>query len=175
MIKNLKDYKDFRKVFRIFETEPFWEDWKENQIKEEFDEFQSEGDIFAKYDVNDIMGIVTLLYGARNYHPVIGAFEVPSKVIYISDLAVLHKYRGLGIGTELAKYAVEVGSLQGKESMYLRTNLEGSMSEHIFDRLGFEVMKDSNGKIITQAVQFPRCKENVPDTDIRKFMLKRLK
>ncbi len=41
MLKKLKNYDDFRKVFKIFETEPFWELWSEELIKEEFDEFQT--------------------------------------------------------------------------------------------------------------------------------------
>ncbi len=120
------------------------------------------------------MGIVTLIYGAKASHPV--KFDDPSKVIYISDLAVLHQYRGKGVGSELAKYALIKAYMKDNYNhMYLRTNLEGSMSENIFDKLGFEVMKDKDGNIITQDVQFPRCKEGVSDTDVRKFMLKRLK
>lgn len=174
MVKKLNNYNDFRKVFKIFETEPFWEKWSEELIREEYDEFQSIGGIYAKYDIDDIMGIITLIYGARSSHPV--TFEDPSKAIYISDLAVLHEYRGKGVGSELAEIALMKAYMKNNINwLYLRTNLEGSMSENIFSKLGFEIMKDQAGKIITQDVQFPRCIEGVSDTDVRKFMLKRIK
>ena len=123
--------------------------------------------------MNKIVGLLNLVYGAQKNHPL--EFDNPEKVMYISDIAVLEKFRGKGCGSELAKYSIDfTKSLNKYELMYLRTNLVGSMSEGIFKKQGFEIVNDKNGNILTQEVQFERTKPDLPTSDIRKFLIKKI-
>ena len=172
-IQNLKDYKEFRKVFDIFKHYPFYEAWTEEEFQEEFEELKKYGEIFGYYmNTGEIIGLVSLIYGAKSAHPV--TFEDPSRVMYLSDIAVLDEFRSQGYGSRLADFAIGYTELFNYyKEMYLRTNLENSMSEGIFVKRGFEVMKD-NGIIITQQVSFERTKPDLPTLDTRKFLSKKL-
>lgn len=176
MKKNIdivNNYDDFKKVFDVFKGYPFFEDWKDNEIEEEFYYIKKNGEVFGiYYDKNTIMGILNLIYSARDYHPV--TFSDPERVMYISDIAMLKEYRGNGFAKRLADFSIDyTNDLNRYDYMYLRTNLEGSMSEKIFTDRGFTVMKD-NGKIITQDVSFKRIGEELPSYDTRKFLVKKL-
>lgn len=168
-IKNLKNYEEFRKVFDIFKYYPFFEAWTEDEFYEEFLYLKQMGEIFGCYlDDNEIVGLVSLIYGAKSSHPV--KFENPEKVMYISDIAVTDKYRGNGFAKKLADFAIQYTYLLNYyNEMYLRTNLENSMSEKIFVDRGFEVIKN-NGVIITEDVSFPRTNPAVNNIDTRKFL-----
>lgn len=172
-IKNVKNYKDFREVYGVFKKEPFYEDWTEEQFYEEYMEILKNGEIFGYYDNNRIVSLLNIIYGAQKKHPV--TFENPDKVIYISDIATLVEYRNKGYGSTIAKYGIEYAkSLNNYDEMYLRTNVENSMSEPIFLANGFEVMK-KDGELITQDVWFKRTRPDIPETDTRKFLSRRLK
>ncbi len=172
-IQNVKKYEEFRKVFDIFKHYPFYEAWSEEEFQSEYDYLKTEGEIFGYYmNTGEIVGLVSLVYGAKSEHPL--TFENPNKVMYLSDIAVLDNYRGNGYGKRLADFAIEYTKLFNYyNEMYLRTNLENSMSEGIFVNRGFEVMKE-NGNIITQEVSFERTKADLPTLDTRKFLSKRL-
>jgi len=172
-IKNMKDYEEFRKIFEIFKFYPFYEKWTEKGFEEEFEYLKKYGEIFGYYNnLGDVTGLISLVYGASDKQPV--RFKQPEKVMYVSDLAVLENYRCKGMGTKLLKFAISYTRLLNYyNEMYMRTNLEGSMSEGIFIKQGFEVMKE-NGKIIIQDVYFERTNNLIPEIDTRKFLLKRI-
>lgn len=174
MIKNLKTYGDFKKVFNIFEKAPFWEKWSEEEYYEEYCNFINNGEMYGYYDIDDIYGLITILYGMQKKCPI--TFEVPEKVIYLSDVAVLEDKRQLGIGNSLMKYLINNLEERNKyDQLYLRTNLVGSMIEGTALRNGFEIMRDTNNQIITQTVTFDRTRDDISKEDTRKFMIKTLK
>ena len=188
MIKNLKvqnvtclngeiaivnNFIDFQKVFKVFREEPFYEAWTLDGMKEEYDEIKENGEILGYYTDNDIAGILTLIDGAKNDHPV--KFEKSNEVIYVSDIAVQKKYRGKGYAKELVNYFMNfVNNQDFYKEAYLRTNLEGSMSEGLFIPKGFSNMLDEKNEIITQICSFPRTRDDLEEIDVRKFLSKRL-
>lgn len=173
-IKNLKEYREFRKIFEIFKYYPFYEAWTEKEFKEEFEYLKEKGEIFGWYlDNDEIIGLISLIYGAKKNHPV--SFDNPNKIMYLSDIAVLDKFRGQGVGGGLLDFAINYTNLlKYYEAMYLRTNLYGSMSEGIAKSRGFEIIKNNN-EIITEEVSFKRTNPDISETDMRKFLVKRFK
>lgn len=175
MIKNLRfseDLKDFKNVFKVFREHPFYEMWTEKQIDEEFDYLTQNGAIFGYYNNNEILGINTIIYGAKTEHPIV--FPNNERVLYVSDIAVLENARGKGIGSLLLKNTIDMASENNLyDYIYLRTNLEGSMSEGLSKKQGFEIMKN-NGIVITQDCYFKRCNESISEVDTRKFLVKTL-
>ncbi len=168
-IKNLKNYDEFRKIFEIFRYYPFFEAWNEEEFREEFEYLKTYGEIFGYYlSDGEIVGLISLIYGAKESHPV--KFNNPDKVMYISDIAVMSDHRNKGYAGRLADFAIKYTKLLNYyENMYLRTNLENSMSEKIFLKRGFEVMK-LNDKIITETIKFKRTREDINEEDVRKFL-----
>ena len=172
-IRLVNNYDQFKEVFKVFMDEPFYEAWTNNDMEEEYNEIKNNGEIIGYYNNNDLSGILTLIDGARDSHPV--KFSNPQEVIYVSDIAVKHEYRGRGYAKELVNYFMNFANNQDYyKYAYLRTNLEGSMSEGLFIHNGFTNMVDGNNEIITQVCSFPRTKDNLPETDIRKFLCKKL-
>lgn len=172
-IKNIKEYEDFRKVFEMFRHYPFFEAWSEDAFREEYDYLKEDGEIFGYYlNTGEIAGLISIIYGAKNEHPV--TFEEPDKVIYLSDVAVINEHRGNGYAKRLTDFIIDYATIYNYyKDMYLRTNLEGSMSEGIFVSRGFEIMK-KDGQIITQDIYFERTKEELSKTDTRKFLSRKL-
>lgn len=172
-IKLVDNFSDFEKVFKVFREEPFYENWTKEEMQEEYNEIKSNGEILGYYANNDIAGILTLISGAKESHPV--KFTNPDEVIYISDIAVRKQYRGQGFAKELVNYFMNfVNNQEYYKEAYLRTNLQGSMSERLFIPKGFCDMIDENNKIITQMCSFPRTLDNLPEEDERKFLSKKL-
>ena len=172
-IKNLKDYNDFKTVFKEFTNYPFYELWTEELFMSQFEYLKKNGEIFGLYLENgDIVGLITMIYGAIISHPL--EFKNRDKTIYISDIVVLNDYRGKGYGSKLVEFLLDYIKVYNYyNEVYLRTNLNNSMSEGIFVKHGFEVIKN-DGKIITQDVSFKRVNKDVNEIDTRKFLSKRL-
>lgn len=174
-IKNLKVYgsfEDFKNVFYEFRKKPYFEDWHEEDVKEEYDYLSNNGDIYVKEIDGKIVGIVTLLKGIQNGH---GLVLPTNNVGYISDIAVLEEYRRRGYGTELMEYALKCFENEGDEYAYFRTLRNGSMSEPIGLKLGFETVYKDDGEMLIQECSFPRINNQVPETEERKFLIKKLK
>lgn len=173
LIKNVKKYDDFKKVFEVFKSEPFNENWTEEELYNEYEYLKKSGEIYGYYlDNTTIAGLVTIVYGAIKEHPIV--FLKPEKTIYLSDIAVIPQERGKGHAKRLADFIIDYVQLFNYyEQMYLRTNLNGSMSEKIFLERGFTIMNDSHNNIITQDIPFERM-NGVVEKDTRKFLSKRL-
>jgi len=173
IIKNVNNYDEFKKVFTVFRGEPFFENWTEDQLRYEFDYLKKDGEIYGYYlDNLDMVGLVSIIYGAIKDHPII--FKNPEKTIYLSDIAVINSERGNGYAKKLADFIINyVKGFNNYNEMYMRTNLEGSMSERIFLNRGFEIIRDENNNIITQDVTFERTDGSIKK-DTRKFLSKRL-
>ena len=173
IIKDVTDYDDFKKVFSVFKEEPFFENWTEEEMHNEFLELKTNGEVFGYYlDDDNIVGIITFKFGAFNNHPV--SFNDPENVVYFSDVAVLKDHRKKGYAKALTDFALDYIQTFGcyKEA-YLRTNYQGSMSKGIMEARGFNVIKDEEGNIITQDITFERT-GNHPTSDKRLFLSKRL-
>ena len=174
-IKNLKVYgsfDDFKNVFYEFRKKPYFEDWQECDVKEEYDYLNENGNIYVKEVNNKIIGIVTLLSGIQKGHELV----LPTNNVgYISDIAVLEEYRRRGYGTELMQYAIDRFKNDGNEYAYFRTLKNGSMSEPIGIKLGFETIYKDNGEMLIQECSFPRINNCVPEKEDRKFLIKKLK
>ena len=157
-IKNLKVYgsfDDFKKVYLVFRGKPFFEDWDDKKIKEEYDYYNNNGNIYVREVDGKIVGLVALLKGIQEGH----GLELPTNNVgYISDIAVLEECRRHGYGTELMKYALDLFINDGNEYAYFRASRYGSMSEPIGLKLGFEPVYKKNGEV-----------------EERKFLIKKLK
>lgn len=173
MIKDVTNYEDFKKVFSVFKGEPFFEDWTEEEMHNEFLGLKINGEVFGYYTEDEgIVGIVTFKYGASDKHPV--RFDDPEKTIYFSDIAVIKEQRGKGYAKTLTDFALDfVESYNYYTNAYFRTNFEGSMSRRIMEARGFEVIKNDEGEIITQDIPFERTGD-YPKLDKRLFLSKRL-
>ena len=164
-IRNGIGYEDFAKVFKVFTFAPFFEDWKPEQVLETYNTFSvKDGSVFGYYLDEKCVSILTLRPFTPGEHPV--SYPDNSKTMYLSDVATLPKFRGMGIGTKLFLHALRHTKVLGYDNIYLRTNEKGtSMSYGIAKKCGFTQIPD-----ICQEVYFPRTNPYVPDTDLRIFM-----
>ena len=137
---NKNDYNNFKEVFMVFEAEPFYEAWTEEDYQEEFLDFINNGKMYGIFIIE--------------------------KAVYLSDIAVCRNARNKGYGTKLMEYIINEF---GRDfDIYMRTNLDGSMSEGIAVRNGFKVI---SGKI--QEVSFKRTKKGIPEVDKRKYLIRK--
>lgn len=170
LIRILKeeDYLLFEKIYRCFEGKPFWEAWTDEMIVAVFEEFLTTGLVFCY----DNKGIMDIQYNQKKSDTL--PYDDWGNFIYLSDIAVLEEYRCQGIGTILLDYLIDFGYINNFDTIYFRTNLEGSMVANLGLQKGFEVVRDTSGEIITEKVSFPRNRLDVPDTDIRQYLCKTL-
>ena len=173
VIKDVNNYDDFKKVFLVFCGAPFFENWKEDELRKEYEYLKQNGEIYGYYLNNlDMVGLVSIIYGAVKDHPLL--FTSPEKTIYLSDIAIIPTERGNGYAKILADFILDYANkIKYYNEIYMRTNLEGSMSERIFIERGFNIIYDESGNIITQDVSFERI-DGIVKKDTRKFLSKRL-
>ena len=171
-IVTVKNFNDFKDVFTVFREEPFYEDWTDDSIKEQFDYLKDNGEILGYYTDRNIVGIYSMIGNAISSHPV--KFIEPDKVIYLSDIAIKKKYRGKGYAKDLVNFFMNYFEKQDYyNEVYFRTNLVGSMSEKLMIPYGFKPIIDNNGEIITEDVSFSRTIDNLDSIDKKKFLSKR--
>lgn len=174
MIKNLKiygTYEDFKKIFLEFRKSPYYEDWNEKNILEEYNYLMSNGDIYVKEYDNKIVGLVSLLNGIQKDHDL----KLPTNEVgYMSDIAVLEEYRKRGIGTELMSFAIDEFKSRKFKYCYFRTICNGSLSEPIGKKLGYQLVYNNDGTLLTQEVSFPRVNNLISEVEKRKFLIKQL-
>ena len=173
IIKDVTNYDEFKKVFSVFKEEPFFENWTDEEMHNEFLGLKVNGEIFGYYLNNEgIVGIITFKYGAFGNHPV--NFDNPEKTVYFSDIAVIKDFRGRGYAKALTDFALDyIESYDYYKEAYFRTNYEGSMSKGIMEERGFNVIRNDEGDIITQDITFDRTAD-YPTSDKRLFLSKRL-
>lgn len=168
-IRSNVSYEDFAKVFKVFSYAPFFEDWSPQMVSQAYHSFDvKDGNIFGYYLDDKCVGILTLRPSIHGEHPV--KFPRDSKTMYLSDVATLPRYRGMGIGTQLFLHGLRHTKVLGYKYIYLRTNEKGiSMSYPIAEKCGFEQIWD-----LCQEVDFPRTRPGIPSKDLRIFMAKEL-
>lgn len=138
-IKKLVNYDDFAKVFKVFEDFPFFESWAPEAIREEFEMFMTEGEIFGCYLEQKCIGIITIQPHKDGKYPV--KFKNNEKVMYLSDVAVLPEYRKKGIAGDLFHHVIDHSKAMGYNKIYLRTNKVNSMSYGIAVKCGFTIIE----------------------------------
>lgn len=139
-IKNLDDFTEYSRIFKVFESFPFFEKWTEEEIREEFDLNVANGHIFGYYEDGTCVAFISMRNQQPNEHPVHYGHE--SKVLYLSDLAVLPKYRQRGIATQLFEHALNVAVSEGYKFAYLRINDNNPMAFDIARKQGFRKEHD---------------------------------
>ena len=166
-IRNSVTLEDFAKVFKVFESFPFFESWSEEEIKEEYEFFKNDGIIFGYFtDDGECASILTMNPYQPGKHPV--KYPTDTKVMYLSDVATRFEYRRRGIGTHLFEHAIRHLEVLGYDYIYLRTNEKNSMSYDIAKRCGFIQLFD-----IIEEVERKRTDGTVTK-DARIFMEKKL-
>lgn len=134
-IMQLTNFSDFSKVFKVFESFPFFERWTQEEVRQEFDTNVNNGHIFGYYEDDTCVGFVSVRNQRPNEHPV--HYEHAAKVLYLSDLAVLPQYRNRGIATQLLEHAINVAVSEGYDYVYLRINESNPMAYDIAKKHGF--------------------------------------
>ena len=166
-IRNYVSLEDFAKVFKVFESFPFFESWSDDEIKEEYESFKNDGIIFGYYAKNDeCVGILTMKPYSPGKHPV--KYPSDAKVMYLSDVATRFEYRKHGIGTHLFEHAIRHLEVLGYDYVYLRTNEKNSMSYGIAKKCGFVQLFD-----IIEKVERKRIDGTITK-DTRIFMEKKM-
>lgn len=161
---NINDYENFKKVFMVFEAEPFYEAWSEEDYQEEFNDFIKNGKMYGIFLNKEICGLITIKEKYLKWDQLNIDVE---KSVYLSDIAVRRNSRNRGYATKLMKYIV---SLFGKDfDIYMRTNLTNSMSEGIALKNDFEVIKNK-----VQVVSFKRTRDDIPEIDERKYLIRKM-
>lgn len=162
---NINDYENFKKVSGVWGKYPFFEEWTEEDYVEEFSDFIQNGEMYGIFLDDKIFGMITIKQKYLKWDELKGVIDV-EKSIYLSDIAVCEGSRGMGLGTKLMDYIV---STYGDEfDIYMRTNLIDSMSEGIAIDYDFRIYLDK-----IQEVSFKRTREDIPETDLRKYLIRK--
>ncbi len=158
-----QDFQDFKQVFQVFEAEPFYEAWSEEDYIEEYNDFMNNGEVFGIYMQDIICGLITIKAKYLKWDQLDIDVE---KSVYLSDIAVRKNVRNHGLATKLMQYIIQK---YGKDfDIYMRTNLENSMSEGIAVKNDFAIIK---GKV--QTVSFKRTRDDIPELDERKYLIRK--
>lgn len=152
-IRALEDFNDFQKVFSVFESFPFFEKWTTEEVRQEYDLNMKDGKIFGYYEGDKCIGFISVRSQQPNEHPV--HFDHQSKVLYISDIAVLPGSRRQGIGSQLMKYALDYASKEKYTFAYLRINENNPMAYGIAENFGFRKEYD-----LYEIVAMPHSKKH---------------
>ena len=167
-IQKLENFSDYLNVFKVFESFPFFEKWTLDEIRNEFESNVREGQIYGYYIDGKCVGFISMRNVHENEHPL--HYAHASKVLYLSDLAVLPKFRHKGIGTALLQHALNIAVSQGYKYAYLRMNENNSMADNIAKHLGFSREFDSY-----EIVSHSSSREKKRNTEeFRIFMSKKL-
>ena len=160
---------DFIKAYKVFRYPPYYEDWTEAMILDEYMELTKYGHVHGYYIGEKCVGIVTFRSMLlKDRHPV--HYDHPEKVAYLSDLTVLPEYRKVGIGTELMEFALKTIKDEGYERVYMKTlEIGKSMSYGIAIKLGFKLLEGVNS-----IDKMKRLKKDRSEEDLKIYLDKEL-
>ena len=156
----------------MFRGSPYFENWTDELLMEEYNFLNEKGVMYGKYIDDNIVGMVSYLPYKVDEHNIV--LPENKKIGYLADIAVLNEYRKRGIGTEMFTYVVNKLISEKYDYLYFRTVINGSMSEGIGKKLGFEIVYDDSGNLVTQEISFPRNRPDIPEKESRKFLLKKI-
>lgn len=160
---------DFIKVFKVFRDAPYYEDWTDEVITEEYNDLYSNGHVFGYYLDGKCVGLITFRpMKETDHHPIF--YDHPEKVAYFSDFAVLNTYQGHGIGTALMGHMLNVLTEEHYEIVYMKTLEVGkSMSYGIAVKHGFKLLEG-----VTSVDRMDRTVEGISEEDIKIYLEKTL-
>ena len=166
-IKNNITYEDFKKVFKVFESYPYFEKFIEQKIIDEYQSFQNGGYSYGYYtEEGECVAIITNYPYKRGEHPV--DYPKDLKIMYLSHLATMFEYRNQGIATKLFKYTIQQMEEMGYDYIYYRTKKENSMSYSIGKKFGFTEIPN-----IIEYIEYKKQDESIIK-DPRIFLEKKL-
>ena len=129
-------YEEFKKVFSVFESYPYFEKFIEQDFLELYQSFQNGGYSYGYYtEEGECVAIITMNPYKSDEHPV--DYPKDLKVMYIAHLATMPEYRNQGIAPKLFKHAIQQIEEMGYDYAYFRTLKENSMSYSIGKKCGF--------------------------------------
>ena len=171
-IKPITDFEDFSKVIDVFKEWPFDEPLTLEDKKEEYNGYLKNGLCLGFYhNTGDIMGLAGLMHEVEEEHEEYFAPQAGKlNPFYIYGLATLPEYRGHGVCTTLMEVIHDIALENNIDFIYLRTQLEGSMSEGLCRKLGYTDMCQNSKKIV-QTVTFERGTTGEIGSDDRQFLI----
>lgn len=160
---------DFIEVFKVFRRAPYYEDWTDEIITEEYYDLHKSGFIYGYYIDEKCVGLITFRpMRVTNHHPIY--YEHPEKVAYFSDFAVLEEFQGQGIGTELMQHMIKILQDEQFDTVYMKTLEVGkSMSYGIAVKHGFKLLEG-----ITSLDRMARTVEGANEEDVKIYLEKKL-
>lgn len=92
MTRNIKEItyteiQDFINAFKVFRDAPYYEDWTEKMIREEYELLTQKGHVYGYYINGKCVGIVTFRPMRLEDHPPVH-YDNPEVVAYLSDITV---------------------------------------------------------------------------------------
>ena len=169
-IKKLENFSDFKKIFHAYSSFPYYEEWSEDEIREEYEFNLEKGNIFGCFYNNECVGLVTLVPANSQEHPI--RFEEPEKALYISNLIVRVEYRYHGFGTQITEFAVNFAKENGYKNIYFRYRESHEFGRRIANKFGFLKRYDICEEIVRpRTLKFSAKNQN---SDLRFFMIKEL-
>ena len=169
-IRKLESFSDFKKVFHAYSSFPYYEEWSEDEIREEYETNLKDGHIFGYFYNNECVGLVTVVNATTKDHPI--HFAEPDKALYISNLIVMLEYRYHGFGTQISEFAVNFAKENGYKNIYFRYRESHEFGRRIAKKLGFSKCHD----ICQEVTRARTSKFSVrnDNADLRFFMVKSL-
>ena len=160
-------YEEFKKVFKVFESYPYFEKFNEQEIINEYQSFQNGGNSYGYYtEEGECVAIITNYPYKRGEHPV--NYPEDLKVMYLAHLATMLEYRNQGIATKLFKHVIQQTEELGYDYIYYRTKKENSMSHSIGKKFGFTELPN-----VIQYIEYKKQDGSVIN-DPRIFLEKKL-
>lgn len=171
-IKTIETLDDFMKVISVFKEKPFYEILDKESCEKEYALYEEKGQALGYYKDGKIIGLNCLVYESDKSHSI--KFDDELNVAYYSGFAVLENFRGHGIGKKLIKETDNfLKELNYFDYCYARVMAKDADSEPIFRLNNFEEVY-IDGELIIDEVTYERNNPNVPQTDERKYMAKKL-
>ena len=171
---NYKTYKDsFIKIYKeIFSQAPYYEIFEDCEVEETYKLSLYDTNILLLAIINNevigfALGIQLSTYHDEDFKSLASKYFTLDEVFYNTELGVLPKYRGFGIGSKLIKERIEFAEKRGYKIICMRTIKEGSMSMPLYKKLGFKLLEGSEHTVNT--------KKNKPNIkDIRVLLYKEI-
>lgn len=149
------DIDGFIKVFReAFAGAPYFEEYTVDQARAIWDEHFQHGRIILAKDGSEIVGLgcsVPLYKAPQAVQEFLADMKkkgylpndfTPNSAWYMSELAVLEKYRNRGIAYELVRHRL-IDVSHGSSAYYvMRTDSKESNSMHLYLRVGADVLPE---------------------------------
>lgn len=152
----------------IFAEPPYFESFSDDEVRDMFIQYVSEGMLFIARDTVGILGFgaaVPLSRVPGVYECVSGTFPYPENVWYMADLGVRKADRNKGIGKKLVTRRLE--QIKGKTAL-MRTSENNIISQSLYYSLGFMPVTGAE-----QQVRQDRMTGSV-ETDRRIFFAKKI-